>query len=108
MKYALYVSHFGQSSFKLIQKTINGLYKTKYHLEKTTPNCIINSPISLNIINIKYKYQSTINKLLQWHQLKTRTITSQRGPISGWFKLLMNTKQIQGTSPYKSNLNAKF
>jgi hypothetical protein len=35
-------------------------------------------------------------------------MTSQRGPIPGWFKLLINTKQIQGTSPPKPNPNAKF
>jgi hypothetical protein len=64
LEYALYISLPNQTSLNLIQKTINSICKSKYRLERTTPNCFINSPIGLNIINIEHKTQVTLAKLL--------------------------------------------
>jgi len=63
-EYGLYVSYFNSTSIKLIQKIINGICKQKYQLERTSPNCLVNSPVGLNVINIEHKFQTTLAKLL--------------------------------------------
>jgi hypothetical protein len=44
INYSLYVSHLSKTSINQFQKSINTIAKSKYHLEKTTPNFMINSP----------------------------------------------------------------
>ena len=81
LEYGLYIFHFGQSSINLVQRTINSICKTKYHLERTTPNSFINSPISLNVINIEHKYQKVLTKLLLARLANPKTSSSIKNEI---------------------------
>jgi hypothetical protein len=72
-EYDLYVSYFNSTSIKLIQKIINGICKQKYQLERTSPNCLVNSPVGLNVINIEHKFQTSLAKLLPSHLANCKT-----------------------------------
>jgi Reverse transcriptase (RNA-dependent DNA polymerase) len=52
LEYYLHISFFTLTDIKSTQRIINSICKTKFHLERTTPNSLINSPIGLNVINI--------------------------------------------------------